>query len=315
MLILVLSSFDRFSLMGLPTKESILYDEEGSEDDEMGDMNEELSESESDSDEEGDVKLLEPSKKAIYNRDGLDEKLQDIIWPENAGWIHRLSIDITQEQEVDVNDDLKREASFYTQALEGTRQAFEKLQSMGLPFLRPPDYYAEMVKTDTHMEKVKRRLLTKQKEMEEADERRKAREAKKMSKEIQAQKTKERAKQKKDEIESVKKWRKQRQQSGFAGDVNDGELELPFEDSKAFERSSKRRPGVAPGDRSGGKARQFSGKGKKGMDKKRKGTEFKNSKFGFGGRKGMRKQNTADTTDDVSAFNKGGMAGNNKRKR
>ncbi|KAH7557491.1 hypothetical protein ACOSP7_027263 [Xanthoceras sorbifolium] len=302
--------------MGLPNKEPILYDEDGIKDDEMGDLNEEFSESdsESESDEEGDVKLLEPSKKAIYNTEGLDEKLQDIIWPENAGWIHRLSIDINQEQEVDVNDDLKREASFYTHALEGTRQAFEKFQSMGLPFLRPPDYYAEMVKTDAHMEKVKRRLLTEQKEIVEAEERKKARESKKLAKEIQVQKMKERTKQKKDEIESVKKWRKQRQQSGFAGDINDGELDLPFEDGKSFERSSNKRPGVAPGDRSGGKARQFGGKGKKGMEKKRKGKDFKNSKFGFGGKKGMKKQNTADTTDDVRAFNKGDV-GNKKRKR
>ncbi|XP_044467478.1 probable rRNA-processing protein EBP2 homolog [Mangifera indica] len=303
--------------MGKPNKKPALLDEDEIEDEEMSDLNEEVSESEqeSDSEEDEDVKLAEPSKKAVYNREGLEEKLQDISWPENAGWIHKLSIDINQEQEVDVNDDLKREASFYTQALEGTSQAFEKLQSMGLTFLRPSDYYAEMVKTDAHMEKVKRRLLAEQKEIEEAEERKKAREAKKLAKEIQAQKTKERAKQKKEEIESVKKWRKQRQQSGFAGDVNDGDLSLAFEDGKSFERSNRRRPGVAPGDRSGGKARQGGGKFKKGMDKKRKGREFKDSKFGYGGRKGMKKQNTADTTDDIGGFNKGGVAGNKKRKR
>ncbi|KAK7392008.1 hypothetical protein VNO78_20434 [Psophocarpus tetragonolobus] len=115
-------------------------------------------------------------------------KLGDISWPENVEWIHRLGIDVDQEQEVDVNDDLARELAFYTQALEGTRHAFEKLQSMGLPFLRPADYYAEMVKTDGHMEKVKGRLLAEKRKMEEADERRKAREAKKLAKEIQAQK-------------------------------------------------------------------------------------------------------------------------------
>ncbi|XP_044504636.1 probable rRNA-processing protein EBP2 homolog [Mangifera indica] len=302
--------------MGKPNKDATLLDE----DEEMSDLNGEVSESESeselesDSEEDEDVKLAEPSKKAVYNKEGLEEKLQDISWPENAAWIHKLSIDINQEQEVDVNDDLKREASFYTQALEGTRHAFEKLQSMGLPFVRPADYYAEMIKTDAHMEKVKRRLLAEQKEIEEAEERKKAREAKKLAKEIQAQKTKERAKQKKEEIESVKKWRKQRQQSGFAGDVNDGDLSLAFEDGKSFERSSKRRPGVTPWDRSGGKARQIGGKFKKGMDKKRKGRDFKDSKFGYGGRKGMKKQNTADSTDDVRGSSKGGVAGNKKRK-
>ncbi|XP_054812932.1 probable rRNA-processing protein EBP2 homolog [Prosopis cineraria] len=278
--------------------------------DEVEDMNEELSGSESESESGEDVKLTEPSKNAIFNRDGLLDKLGDICWPENVEWIHKLSIDIDQEQEVDVNDDLARELSFYTQALEGTRQAFEKFQSMDIPFLRPSDYYAEMVKTDSHMEKVKGRLLAEKRKMEEAEERRKAREAKRLSKEIQAQKLKERAKQKKEGIESVKKWRKQRQQSGFAGSGNDADLDFNFEDGKVFERSNKKRPGVYPGDRSGGKAKQGFGQGKK--QKKR---EFRNSKFGFGGRKGLKKQNTAETTNDFRGSNKNSTPGNKRRKK
>ncbi|KAJ7968509.1 putative rRNA-processing protein EBP2 [Quillaja saponaria] len=269
--------------------------------------------SESESEEE-DVKLTEPSKNAVYNRDGLLDKLGDISWPENVEWIHKLSIDIDQEKEVDVNDDLERELAFYTQALEGTRQAFDKFHSMGLPFLRPSDYYAEMVKTDVHMEKVKGRLLTEKKNIEEAEERRKAREAKKLAKEIQSQKLKERAKQKKEEIESVKKWRKQRQQSGFAGSDKDGDINLEFEDGKVFEKSNKKRPWVAPGDRSGGKGRQGGGKGKQGgvKGKNQKKREFRDSKFGYGGRKGLNKQNSAATTNELKGFNNGS---NKKRKK
>ncbi|KAK7269242.1 hypothetical protein RIF29_21962 [Crotalaria pallida] len=288
--------------------EGLLVNDDTMVDGETEDLNEEMSPSESESDE--DVKLAEPSKNAVYNKEALKDKLEDFVWPENVGWINKLSIDIDPEQEVDVNDDLARELAFYTQALEGTRQAFEKLQSMGLPFLRPPDYYAEMVKTDSHMVKVKGRLLAEKRKMEEADERRKAREAKRLSKEVQAQKMKERAKQKKEDIESVKKWRKQRQQSGFADKGDDAGMGMDFEDGKVFERSTKKRPGVLPGDRSGGKAKQAAGKGK--FQKKR---DSKNSKFGFGGKKGMKKQNTADTTNDFGGFNKGPFAGNKKRKR
>ncbi|KAK2971745.1 hypothetical protein RJ640_022884 [Escallonia rubra] len=294
----------------------IVSDEEAANHDGMEDLDVEVSESEAESEEEDDddaVKLVEPSKNSIYNREGLLDKLGDISWPEDVGWLHKLSIDIHQEQEVDVNDDLNRELALYTQALEGTRQAFVKFESMGRPFLRPTDYYAEMVKSDNHMEKVKGRLLAEKRRIEEAEERRKARENKKMGKQVQAQKLKERAKQKKEEVESVKKWRKQRQQSGFS--EKDGTMELAFEEGNAFERSNKRRPGVAPGDRSGGKARQGVGKGKKGADKKRKGRDFKDSKFGFGGKKGLKKQNTADTTNDLRGFNKSDSSKNLKRKR
>ncbi|KAF9587623.1 hypothetical protein IFM89_004455 [Coptis chinensis] len=280
----------------------------------MGDYREDESASESELEDE-EVRLDEPSKRSIYNKDGLLEKREDISWPDNVEWIHKLTVDVNKEEKVDVNDDLARELVFYTQGLEGTRKAFEKLQKLGLPFLRPSDYYAEMVKTDTHMEKVKSRLLVEKKNIEEAEERRKAREAKKISKEVQAQKTKERSKQKKEEIESVKKWRKQRQKSGFAGGENGEDISLPFEDGKGFERTQKGRRNVAPGDRSGGMGRQGGGKGGKGMDKKRNSRDHRDTKFGFGGRKGMKKQNTADATNEFKGFNKGDFSGSKKRKR
>lgn len=300
--------------MGVSVKDASLFDEDTIDDDNLGSEDSDFeSESESESEEEEeDVELSEPSKNAIYNADGLLDKLGDISWPENVEWIHKLSLDIDQEKEVDVNDDLARELAFYTQALQGTRMALEKFQSLGLPFLRPSDYYAEMVKTDTHMEKVKGRLLSEQRKMEEAEERRKAREAKKLAKEIQAQKQKERAKQKKEEIESVKKWRKQRQKNGFAGGDKGGDMDFSFEDGKTFERSGgKKRPGVSPGDRSGGKARHGGGKGKNPKKKR----DFRDSKFGFGGRKSMKKQNTAETTNDIRGFNNGSLSSNKRRKR
>ncbi|MFS7960804.1 putative eukaryotic rRNA processing [Helianthus anomalus] len=273
------------------------------------------SESESEGDE--DVKLAEPSKTAVYNKEAILDKLGDISWPEDVDWMHKLSLDIDQEQEVDVNDDLARELAFYTQALEGTRQAFVKFQTTGLPFLRPDDYYAEMVKTDTHMEKIKGRLLSEKRRIEEAEERRKARENKKKAKEVQAEKQKERAKQKKDEIESVKKWRKQRQQSGFAGGEKDGDMGLSFEKVKESDTSKKnKRAGVSPWDRSGGKAKQSGGKDRKGGGGgKRKSREFRDSKYGFGGKKGMKKQNTAESANEFKGFNKGDSFQNKKRKK
>ncbi|XP_010927787.2 probable rRNA-processing protein EBP2 homolog isoform X1 [Elaeis guineensis] len=271
----------------------------------MADDVEDVDDEESESEPE-EVALSEPAKNAVYNKEGLLEKLDDISWPENVEWIHKLTVDHDhdQEKEIDVNDDLARELAFYTQALDGTRQAFEKLQPMGIPFLRPPDYYAEMVKSDAHMLKIKGKLLVEKKKIEEAEERKKAREAKKIAKELQAQKAKERAKRKKEEIESVKKWRKQRQQNGFARGKGD-EVDLAFDD---FERTKKRRPGVAPGDRSGGFAR------KRGNEKGGKKREFRDAKFGHGGRKGMRKQNIAETTNDLRGFNDGDMSKNKRRK-
>ncbi|CAH8337808.1 unnamed protein product [Eruca vesicaria subsp. sativa] len=294
--------------------DDFVEDDEMNMSDEDGAASDSEAESLSDSDNEITEKLTEPTKTAVYNRDGLLDKLQDISWPEDVEWTHKLTVEIDQGQEaVDVNDDLAREMAFYTQALEGTRQVFGKLQEMGLPFLRPADYYAEMVKSDTHMEKVKSKLLYEKKQMEETEERRKARDNKKMAKEVQSQKMKERAKQKKDEIESVKKWRKQRQKSGFS-EKGAGELDLEFGNGKSFQRGGgggggKKRPGVSPGDRSGGKGKSASR-----MNNKKR--EFRDSKFGHGGRKGLSKQNTAETTNDFKGGFRGSKAGgSNKRQK
>lgn len=66
-----------------------------------------------------------------------------------------------------------------------------------------------MVKSDGHMEMVKSRLFAEKRSIEEAKERRKARESKKLAKEVQAEKLKERNAQKNSAIETVKNWRKQ----------------------------------------------------------------------------------------------------------
>ena len=76
---------------------------------------------------------------------------------------------------------------------------------------------------------------------------------------------------------------------------------------------------MAPGDRSGGKARQVGGgKWKKGMEKKKpKKKEFKNSISSVlvAGKAWRRRQNTADATEDFIACNKSENTGNKKRKK
>jgi rRNA-processing protein EBP2 len=51
-------------------------------------------------------------------------------------------------QSVDIHDDLKREVTFYDTALEAVNLAREECEKVGIPFHRPEDFFAEMVKTD-----------------------------------------------------------------------------------------------------------------------------------------------------------------------
>jgi rRNA-processing protein EBP2 len=38
--------------------------------------------------------------------------------------------------------------------LAGVLEGYSKLKQLGIPYNRPADYYAEMLKTDEHMQKV-----------------------------------------------------------------------------------------------------------------------------------------------------------------
>jgi rRNA-processing protein EBP2 len=103
----------------------------------------------------------------------------------------------------DVEDDLNRELAFYKQCLSGVKDARKKLKKEGVAFSRPADYFAEMVKSDEHMGKIKQKLIDAAAGKKAAAEARKQRDLKKFGKQVQVAKLQERAKEKKDTIEKI----------------------------------------------------------------------------------------------------------------
>lgn len=57
------------------------------------------------------------------------------------------------------------------QALSATVEAINRFEAADKPWLRPPDYYAEMVKSDEQMAKIKDRLMYEQQLIDQAAER------------------------------------------------------------------------------------------------------------------------------------------------
>ena len=53
-----------------------------------------------------------------------------------------------QEASLGVHDDLNRELVFYNMAMSATIEARKRCKAAGVPFSRPIDFFAEMVKTD-----------------------------------------------------------------------------------------------------------------------------------------------------------------------
>lgn len=108
----------------------------------------------------------------------------------------------------DISDDLNRELQLYAQSLEAAKKARALLRAAGLPFSRPKDYFAEMVKDDGHMQKVKAKLVEEATSKKAATEARKLRDLKKFGKQVQVAKLQERHKQKRETLEKIKALKK-----------------------------------------------------------------------------------------------------------
>lgn len=186
--------------------------------------------------------------------------------------LKRSKSSISLEEDL-VHNDFKREMLFYRQAQSAVLEGIQRLKSLGVPTKRPDDYFAQMAKTDEHMQKIREKLLSKEQVNERIEKVKKLRELKKYGKKVQVEVQQKRLKEKKQLMDNVKKFRK------------GGMDNLDFLDD----------------DNRGGK-----GKGKeKGNDKGAAAKRMaKDKKFGFGGKKRGTKQNTKESADDISGFKK-----------
>uniref|UniRef100_A0A0A1WDX1 Probable rRNA-processing protein EBP2 homolog n=1 Tax=Zeugodacus cucurbitae TaxID=28588 RepID=A0A0A1WDX1_ZEUCU len=189
-------------------------------------------------------------------------------------------IPYVQPEEDPVLNDFKREMLFHRQAQAAVLEGIKRLHAAGVVTRRPDDYFAEMAKSDEHMQKVRANLMAKQEGQAKSERIKQIREQRKMGKLLAKQTKVQREMEKKDMLDKLKKFRK-------------GKLKnLDFlEDAKALESQKK-----------------------KSADKRKQ----RNKKFGFGGKKKGQKRNTKSSSaglEKVKNFRKGAKAtgGGNKR--
>lgn len=79
--------------------------------------------------------------------------------------------DTSGDKVPDIHDDLTREMAFYGAAKAAVDDAIRRFEETGIPWQRPADYYAESVKSDGHMAKVKQQLMFEEQAIEQAEQR------------------------------------------------------------------------------------------------------------------------------------------------
>jgi len=161
-----------------------------------------------------------------YNRSGLEAATLELE-SRDLPWVEQLDVVSASKIEVeDVHDDLARELAFYEMALTAVKEGRERLKAEGVGWRRPDDFYCEMVKSDSHMAKIKDKLIFEQKKMEAFEQRKNRQSQKKFAKATASDLQRDKAAVKKTNIEEVTKWRKdnsERRKQGLAD--GDGELD------------------------------------------------------------------------------------------
>lgn len=244
----------------------------------------------------------------INNVEGMLEKLEEME-SSKLDWLERLDVTVVRKSRKDeefsqnlaaeeaqamaknrvftVHNDFKREFMLLTQAKDAVLEAIPKLKEAGILTVRPDDYFAEMAKKDDHMKKIRGKLLVLKRQKEKTEKFRSQLKLKKYGKKVQQAVEAERRKKKKEMLDNVKKFRKGKKDNmDFLDDDNKGKR--------------------------GGKQSQMQ----QGLQKRTKSRSFRDTKFGYGGRKKGNKSNTTNSTNDTAGFRRSKpQVGRNSNKR
>ena len=269
------------------------YDQKGKQEStkENGEEEEEdipLSDVEADS----DADIVPHSKLSINKIGAINESLARIClpWEKHSFYEHMSVVSSSKAEDSikDIYDDTQRELAFYKQGLNAVKYAREAFLKIKMPFSRPLDYFAEMVKSDEHMEKLKTKLLTEAANKKASEEAKRQRKLKKFGKQVQVATLQDRAKQKKETMEKIKTLSKKR---GSASGLKDDQFDVALEDA------------INDNPQANDRKRQKS-------NPKR---VAKNSKYGFGGKKSGKKANDADSSANIGGMSKKSKTRGNSR--
>ncbi|KAK7905698.1 rRNA-processing protein EBP2 [Exophiala xenobiotica] len=207
------------------------------------------------------------------------------------------SLPTTETSIPDPNDDLTRELEFYRIARDAAVEARALLKKEKVPFSRPADYFAEMVKSDEHMGRVKKKMYDDAASKKAGEEARKLRDAKKFGKAVQVAKEQERAKEKRNTLDKIKEMKRKRKGQDTGKVREDGDDEL-FQSVDVDKAPAKDRSGRERG----------AGEGPNTKRQKR------DHKYGFGGKKRHSKSGDAMSSGDLAGFSASKMKGKAKQR-
>ena len=154
------------------------------------------------SEDKGDI--IPHQRLTINNTAALLRSLKSFVLPSSLPFSASQSVTSAEPIEIkDPEDDLTRELAFYKQSLDAVKEGRERLKKEGVPFARPADYFAEMVKSEEQMGKVRQKMVDEAARKKASSDARRQRDLKKFGKAVQVAKLQERDKAKRDTLDKI----------------------------------------------------------------------------------------------------------------
>ena len=154
------------------------------------------------SEDKGDV--IPHQRLTINKTAALLRSLKSFALPSSLPFSANQSVTSAEPVQIaDVEDDLNRELAFYKQSLDAVKEARALLKKEGVPFARPADYFAEMVKSEEQMGKVRQKMVDEAARKKASADARRQRDLKKFGKAVQVAKLQERDKAKRQTLDKI----------------------------------------------------------------------------------------------------------------
>ncbi|KAK4517415.1 uncharacterized protein ATC70_000750 [Mucor velutinosus] len=262
--------------------EAVAIEEQDQEEEEENSQVEEEEEAIS-GDEDDEAVEQEPRPiRAKINDEAAMIRITEAFKLKNLPWIETMAITSSKPVVVeDVQNDMQRELAFYQQALEAAKLGRELVKKAGAEFSRPEDYFAEMLKSDEHMAKIRQKLLDESASLKASEDAKRQRQLKKFGKKVQVEKQLERQKQKSEMLDKIKLLKRKRKDGEDLTLNDDFDIALEKADTKRAKTDKKSAPV----------------KSQKRINK--------DLKYGSGGKKGrFAKSNTLESTSGLGGYNK-----------
>ena len=95
--------------------------------------------------------------------------LKEDLGDENANFVSSFALDLPDSPVIqNIDDDQERESAFVEATLKGIEIAKQKLIENEIDYIRPPDFFGEMLRTDEQMQRVRDNLKQQQDRIEKA---------------------------------------------------------------------------------------------------------------------------------------------------